>query len=201
MVSDLFAYAANIIEDAIALLAKKPDVTNALAAVASAVTAVLALTMSLVAVVVSCLTLMYQRRHNVLSVKPIPAVTYADLEESIRVKLRNHGSGPLLVKCVKVSNGNQTRDAVVEWMPRLPKEVSWTFFAGVIADRSLLPGSEIVLLELDGDPKTELFRAGRDATRDALAPLTVRVDYTDIYDSHFEPYVQDLAWFGRIKGG
>ena len=78
-------------------LAKDPNSTNALATVASATIAVAALFVSAVSLFVAYRTLRHQRRHNVLSVKPIPTVMAADHEDSLRVKLRNHGSGPLIV--------------------------------------------------------------------------------------------------------
>jgi len=59
------------------------------------------------------------------------------------------------------------------------------------------PGSEIVLIEFAGDPANPVFAKARDRIRAALARLTVIVQYTDIYDSHFTAYVKELSWFGR----
>jgi len=56
------------------LLAKDPNTTSAMAAVASAITACLAVMVSTIAVYLSYITLKDQRRHNILSVKPIASV-------------------------------------------------------------------------------------------------------------------------------
>ena len=187
--------------DLVALLAKDPNTTSAVATVASAIAAAFAVVVSVIAVYVSCVTLKHQRRHNELSVRPIPIVTVADFEDSIRVKVRNHGSGPMLIKKVSVSADDQVKHALTEWMPDLPKGMFWTNFVGPVTDRSLLPGGELVLLELSGDDAENLFCAARDATRKALAPLTVTVEYTDIYESDFKPYAKDLSWFARHNVG
>ncbi len=82
-------------------------------------------------------------------------------------------------------------------MPELPDDLLWTFFAGPVKNRSLLPGREIVLLELTTDTIDATFAKARDSVRLALSPLTVVVEYTDIYGSDFGPHPQDLSWFGR----
>ncbi len=142
-------------------------------------------------------TLKHQRRHNVLSVKPIPIVTVADHEDSLRVKLRNHGSGPVIVKELHVTDGSGIKESLIDWMPDLPGQLLWTNFAGPIRNRSVLPGSEIVLLEFTGDSTDRAFTKARDGVRSVLSRLTVVVRYTDIYDSGFDPHAQDLSWFGR----
>ena len=57
------------------LLSNEKDLANAIAAVASALTA-------LIALFVSPWALHIQRRHNVLSIRPIPEVTVADYEDT-----------------------------------------------------------------------------------------------------------------------
>lgn len=84
-------------------------------------------------------------------------------------------------------------------MPALPAGVLWTNFAGPISDRSLLPGSEIILLQLDGEQENGAFAQGRANVRAALAPLQVTVEYTDIYESTFKKYAKELSWFDRHK--
>lgn len=190
-----------MLNELLTLLSKEPNLTNAVAAVASAVAAGLAVVVSAVAVYISYITLKRQNRHNVLSVKPIPIVTVADFEDSIRIKVRNHGSGPMIVKRVHVGDGKSTKESLIEWMPNLPPGLLWSNFVGPVSDRSFLSGSEIVLIELSGDHKDEVFRAARDAIRSALERLTVIVEYTDIYDSNFKPCTKKLTWFGSTTLG
>lgn len=190
-----------MLNELLAVLARDPNATNAVAAAASAISAALAVVMSALALYVSYITLKHQQKHNVLSVRPIPIVTVADFEGSIRVKVRNHGSGPLLIKRVQVRDDTNMKESLVEWMPELPSGLHWANFVGPVFDRSVLPGSEIMLIELNGEFEDLTFRSACGAIRDALAPLTVLVEYTDIYESTFKHYVKDLSWFGRHRVG
>ncbi len=70
-------------------------------------------------------------------------------------------------------------------------------FAGNTAGRALSPGSEIILLELAEHEGEFGFAACRDLVRAALAPLTVNVEYTDVYNTTMPPLRKPLAWFGR----
>ncbi len=178
-------------------LARDPNLTNALATVATAILAAAAVVISAVSLFVAHATLRHQRRHNVLSVKPIPIVTVADHEDSLRIKIRNHGSGPLIVRDLHVTDGSGIKESLIDWMPDLPDPLLWTNFAGPMKNRSLLPGSEVVLLEFTGDPTDQAFTNARDRVRSVLNRLTVVVQYTDIYDSRFGSHTQDLSWFGR----
>ncbi len=188
-----------MLDELLAQLAKDPNATGALAAAASAVAAAVAVIVSGLAVWVSYVTLKHQQQHNILSVRPIPIVTVGDFENSIRVKVRNHGSGPMVLRHIWVNDGTGLKDSLVECMPDLPKGVLWANFVGPVTDRSLLPGSEIVLLQLDGIPNNEVFKQARAMVREALVPLAVVVDYTDIYESVFRHYTKKLDWFGRHK--
>ncbi|WP_312772604.1 hypothetical protein [Pseudoxanthomonas mexicana] len=178
------------------LLKQDTNAANAIAAMASAIAALLALFVSFVSLVVSVAALRHQRRHNVLSVKPFPEVTVADFEDALRVKIRNHGSGPLVLKSLRVKSGPETCRTLIDCLPELPGR-HWTNFAGVVDGRSLLPGSEIMLVELVECDGELLFSSSRDLARRALSLLTVQIEYTDAYGSKFKPYTKSLDWFGR----
>lgn len=190
-----------MLDELLRVLAKDPNLTNAVATVVTAVVALAALFVSAVSLFVGWTTLRHQRTHNVLSVRPIPTVTTADHEDFLRIRLRNHGSGPLIVTDRSVSNRNHVEKTLIEWMPDLPDDLLWANFAGRIKNRSLLPGGEITLLELNGDFRNAAVVAARNSVRTALSRLTVTIRYTDIYNSQFASHSQDLAWFGRQDSG
>jgi hypothetical protein len=184
-------------ETLVALLNSDANAANAFAAMLSAVAALLAVLVSGISVIVAVRALVHQRKHNVLSVSPLPEVTVADYENSLRVKLRNNGTGPLLVKAVTIRGGTQESEKLIDCMPVLPTARPWTHFSGSLVGRSLQPGTFIPLLELTRSPGEERFDECRDIVRSALAPLSVHVVYTDVYGSEFLPYVKELSWFGR----
>ncbi|MDR3415736.1 MAG: hypothetical protein P4L83_06080 [Nevskia sp.] len=183
----------------ISLLKSDLNAANAFGALASAAAAFLALVVSAISVGISIWAMRLQRQHNELSVRPLAEVTVADYENSLRVKLRNNGTGPMIVTGIEVSDGHSAKACVVEWMPSLPKGRPWTTFSHDLKDRTLQPGSAIVLLELTEHQGEQDFASCRDLIRAALAPLTITVDYTDIYNKAMPKRIKALSWFGRRK--
>ncbi len=181
----------------IVLLKSDANAANAFGALASAAAAFLALFVSCVSVWISISTSRSQRRHNELSVRPLAEVTVADYEDSLRVKLRNNGSGPMIVLAVTVSDGANSHESLVEWMPALPQGRPWNTFTHALRRRTLQAGAEIILLELTEHEDEANFSVCRDQVRAALAQLTVNVEYTDIYNSVMQPCRKSLSWFGR----
>jgi len=170
---------------------------NVFAAIASAVAAALAFLSSCVAGYISYSSLRHQRKHDALSVRPLPEINFADYETQLRVKLRNNGAGPLLVIRLVVGDGKEIRGQLLDWMPDLPDGVTYASFSGVVDGRSIAPGNSIVLLDFVGDDQDTTFTTLRDELRAALAALTVNVEYTDVYDTVLSPHRKSLAWFGR----
>lgn len=181
----------------IALLQSDSDAANAFGALASAAAAFLALLVSAVSVYISVRATQSQRRHNELSVRPLAEITVADYETSLRVKLRNHGTGPMVVTSISVSNGSCARKALIDWMPSLANDRHWTNFTGEVCDRTVPPGGELVLLDLTEDEGELDFAQHRNPVRAALAPLVLTVEYTNIYNTVMPPRQKPLAWFGR----
>lgn len=178
------------------LLERNLTLTSAISAVASAVAAVIAVLVSISAVRISAKSAKQQMVHNELSVRPIPEVTVGDYENSLRVKLRNHGAGPLRINSLIAVFIDTERKTLVECMPDL-KDRHWTNFSGVVDGRTLLPGDEIVLIELTAEQGEVDFRVSRDSARNSLSNVQITVNYSDIYGSKFENYKKSLSWFGR----
>lgn len=103
----------------------------------------------------------------------------------------------MIVIAVTVSDGKNAKLSLLDWMPELPDDHGWTNFSDDLSGRTLSPGSEIVLLELTEYEGEEDFAKYRDLVRPALAPLTVNVEFTDIYNTVMPPTKKRLSWFGR----
>jgi hypothetical protein len=180
-----------------AFLKADANVANAFGAIASAVAAFLALFLSFFSICISLSTARSQRHHNELSLRPLAEITLADYENSLRVKLRNNGSGPMIVLALTVTDGSNAHSSLIEWMPNLPSGRPWTNFSHALQRRTLQVGGEIILLELS-EYKNEInFSACRDSVRAALVPLTINVEYTDVYNTTMRPCQKSLSWFGR----
>lgn len=184
-------------DELIHLLKTNDGAANAFGALASAAAALLALVVSVISVVISVLTSRAQQAHNALSVRPLAEVTVGDYENSVRVKLLNNGTGPMILKAITVSDGSSAKLSLIDWMPSLPGDRSWTNFAANFHSRTLAAGAVLTLLELTESEDEEDFEQCRDLTRDALAPLTVNVEYTDIYGRTMPPVRKGMDWFAR----
>jgi hypothetical protein len=180
---------------AIAWLTDNPEQANAIGALAGAAAALLALVVSAISIVVSVLTARSQTRHNELTVRPLADVTVANYENSLRVRIWNNGTGPLIFKAVTVSDGQAALPSLIDWMPPLPRERLWTNYSKNFLDRSLSAGQYVTLLELTEYEGEFNFNESRDVVRAALAPLTVNVEYTDIYGKTMPPKMMRLDWF------
>ena len=185
-----------IFQEIFDFLKDEANTANAIAAISSAIAAVLALLVSAISVFISVRTLKHQREHNILSVKPLPEITVADYENSLRVKIRNNGSGPMIIQSLSVTDGKKQYDSIIDCMPELTERY-WTHFSHALRDRTIFPGGEIVLLELTEEPDELGFSRSRELVRHALAPLHVSVKYTDVYKTAFASYTKALDWFGR----
>jgi hypothetical protein len=185
------------IAQACSALLAKPETVNAVAAIASVLVAAIALFVAALSVYVAYRTLKMQQLHNVLSVRPLPHIAVADYENRLFVKLRNNGSGPLIVKNLEINGGASPYGSLVECMPALPAGIDWSTFVGALDMRSIAAGGELTLIELEGDDSNRRFVDARDKTRAALSKLSVGVHFTDIYQSSEAPYTKSLEWFGR----
>lgn len=177
-------------------LEENQNIASAASALTSAAAAVFALLLSFLAMRVAINSAKQQRIHNTLTVSPIPEVTVADYENSLRVKLQNHGSGPLLIKSFIATFHGNSCNSLIDCMPNL-RDRNWTNFAGAIDGRALLPGNEIVLIELTAHPREVDFSINRDLARLSLSETEIVIQYSDIYGSNFSAYKKALSWFGR----
>jgi hypothetical protein len=176
-------------QDLIEFLDTHTDKANAIATIASATAALLAL-------FVSIYTIMMQQRHNRLSVMPAPEITVGDYENSLMVKIRNNGSGPLRIIDVEITEGHSESSALFRHMPSISRP--WNDFTGDIAGRTVFPNDHIVLIELTQYKNEIDFAEMRDKVRLALSKLSLSIRYTDIYKSKFPTCNRKLDWFGNL---
>jgi len=178
-------------------LSENTDQANAVAAIANTIIAALALVVAVASIVFAAKGLRTQRQHNKLSVRPLPFIACADYEDHLRVKVRNDGTGPLIVRSVDaLLEGVKQHDELVSYMPELPPGLSWcNFSSGVV--RSIPAGGELILLELKLDLTKQHHTHFRDLCRGVLQKITIVVNYSDVYEDNFDPVTRDLNWFGR----
>ena len=180
------------------ILSQPSDAIGSVAAIANVVIAAAALIVAVISIRFTNAGIKSQSEHNVLSVRPIPFIALADFENHIRVRIRNDGTGPMIVRKVNVGEIGKAplHEEIVAYMPVLPANMSWAnFSSGEVG--SVPVGGEVILLELLIDDADPLQAAARDGCRKALSALEISVAYTDIYNTEFPTKGRLLDWFGR----
>jgi hypothetical protein len=181
--------------DLLTYLTDNANTANAVAAVANVIIATVAVLIATLSIMVSWKALGHQVRHNKLSARPIPFLSLANYQDRLRVRIVNDGIGPLIIKRLTISDGDRSETDLISWMPALPAGRSWSTFMSRLENRSILPGTDLILLQLDGDVADETFAKFRDETRRVLQRLEGTIEYTDIYGDDFAPYLRKMDWF------
>lgn len=130
--------------------------------------------------------------------RPLAEITLGDYENSIEVKLKNCGLGPLKISNISILKDNIIRTAtLIEFMPKPPHDIVWTDFLlqnrGVIVAKD----SEINLLLLIGKVDNINFENYKSLVRSTLKDLSIMISYQDIYGREMKPITRELRLFGR----
>lgn len=189
------------VDSLFAILVAKPDLANAVAALGSAVLAAVACLISVISLHVAYRTAKHQEKHDRMSVRPLPYIAVGDYENRIYVKLQNNGVGPLIIKRVTIDGATEPNKPLIYAMPELPAKCAWTNFVEEVSGRSVPPGGEVFLIDLEESSSASraYFILARDKVRLALGALTVKVEHTDVYDTHLPAEARKLDWFHRHR--
>lgn len=177
------------------------ELLNSNSALTTAWTAIAALFVSFLSIVLTTLSLWMQRTHDRKSVLPIGNFVIGDYEHDVLVRLRNDGNGPLIIENVTVFNTEKPSDSkssIIDFMPDLPGKCMWETFVGDITGHVLSPQNELTLIELKGDPAHKVFQAAKKIVRQALSTLSVEITYRNIYDDRIPKITRRLDWFSRF---
>ena len=153
-----------------------------------------------------------QRAH-----RPLGFINASDFENEIAVSLKNSGLGPLLITNFKAINSRgEIENSVIDWMPVLPKNITWGNFFGNPIGYVIEVGSEVELIKIgteninyDGNEvaatmsqnekfNINAFSETRDDIRKALSDLTIELEYEDIYGNKMPIVSRKLDWFKRF---
>ena len=180
---------ASVRDDVIAFLTQRPD--RVLLPVWEWIEKHPEATVAVLAFLVALGTTWAQRKHNQLSVRPLLDIAIGNYELNLFVSLVNNGTGPLILKSIRVIGAPDPMKPLIDAMPDLPPYnlIALRYFASDPNGRSIrAAGGEIILLRLrytGGKEFQNRFDTPREKIRGALGPLTLRVEYTDIYKKRF----------------
>lgn len=163
-------------------------------------TAIAAVVVSAISVILGVRASIKQMEHNRNSVRPVAAIRLGDYEHKLCVKFVNIGLGPLIVDELKVtSSSGDSWSALIEAMPVLPDDITWTNFASDLDGQPIGAGEErfLIQLEFEEDDLPNYVKVALEEVRRALMDLTVHIRYEDIYGVEMPLCERDLEWFGR----
>ena len=180
-------------------LSKNSDAANAIAAIASAIMAAAAVVLSVVSIWISRSSLNSQQEHNKISVRPLAYVVVGDYENHQFVKIRNNGTGPLIIRKIDIIGAQNPSMPLINAMPELHSGVSWENFVEDCIGRSIPVGGELELISLNAECSTSEsnYVLSRSNVRQALGKLEIHVEYTDIYESRLPVARRNLNFFHR----
>ena len=129
------------------------------------------------------------RKHNRLSVKPLPDIHTQNFENKIAVLLENNGTGPLIIKSFRAIVGNDYKSNINDWMPQLPPDCYWSTWLRNFENSAVKPFESKNLLEFRLDERDALQVEYRDKIRETLSKIIIEMEYSDIYDTkmYFTP--------------
>ena len=159
----------------------------------------LELLLGLVAIALAAYTALLQRRHNFLSLKPIGQIKFHDYENRVAVRISNAGVGPLVIRKFEATDGSREFENLISAMPDLGPELAWETYFEELVSVAILPGEEIVVIALEGEPDDKKYQRARSVVRTRLSQLTATVYFEDAYGRRMKPVTRPLAWFGRSK--
>ncbi len=141
---------------------------------------------SLSAVIVSAYTVFSQRRHNHLTVKPLPTFSNLLTETEYKLVLRNNGMGPMVIQSLEKHIGDVVRHRLeAEDIPDVtcnPHLVDIRYNEGAC----ISPGDENLITKLTfatGDQ--EVTPEEREAMLAALETMVAKLSYTDVYGNSY----------------
>jgi len=140
-----------------------------------------------------------QMQHSRLAARPIGQFSIGDYEDRLHVTLSNKGLGPLFVeKIVFETDGKRhTNLPLVELMPDLPSNMSWTDFSTLRGGSVVSSQSEKVLLDLRIDEQDMIEVEAANKVRRSLGCIKAVCSYKDAYDKTLPEIEQNLEWFHR----
>ena len=139
---------------------------------------------AILAVVLTTISLYFYRKHNILSVKPIPSLQYYIGEKEINIELCNEGLGPMIVDKMLICSSNDQKSSVGAFSFECWNAGSESIIRS--GDKVLLFDLKLIkrLSELDKITMMDLV-----TLVEILNNLTMDLQYHDIYDKKHPKYI------------
>jgi hypothetical protein len=116
----------------------------------------------------------------------------------LKIELVNEGVGPAIIKKIVVGkNEHEKKDNLYSWMPKLPDGIHYKNYLTRESDLAMLSGKNIEMLFIQLEPEIEIQRNYIEKMRGTLRHLSIKIEYTDVYNSDFPTYSKKLDLYAR----
>ena len=137
---------------------------------------------------------LHQQKHNQLSVKPLAEFLIGDYEDVIFIKIKNQGTGPLIVKEFLTHDASNSYDRIMDAISKIKLNLLWERFTDNIDGRIIAVDKELILLQASFDLTEKNLRQ---TLRSELSMLELNLTYNDIYGLEQPKLIKKLDWFSR----
>jgi hypothetical protein len=152
---------------------------------------ILAIIISILALLATFYQLYLQRMHNEKSLKPLGQIDLPDYKKQVAVHIRNNGLGPLILDRLTFIKDGQQHPSIDDCL-HLDSKSYMRMAVSDTMKRVVLPNTHLVVFETQfEDHESEIEQA-----RKQLASITLKVEARDIYDNKII-LERDLQWFAR----
>jgi len=153
----------------------------------------LSLFLSILALLATFYQLYLQRVHNQKSLKPLGQIVLEDQRKTLAVHLRNNGLGPLIIDKLTCRKDGVTYDSLDACLSLPPRSYMHTPTNDSVR-RVVLPNASLSVFDMRFDEHEDASLI--EQARIQLAPITVQVEFRDIYDNQVT-VGRDCQWFAR----
>ncbi len=153
----------------------------------------MAIIISVLALLSTFYQLYLQRVHNAKSLKPLGQIDLRDRNRQVAVWIANNGMGPMIIDRITFFKEGKSYTNIEECL-QLEARAYRRIPISELVKKVVLPNAsfEVFAAELEAhEGETEMANV-----RKQLTPITLEVDYRDIYENKFT-LERNLDWFSR----
>lgn len=133
-----------------------------------------------------------QRVHNAKSLKPLGQIDTGDFKNLMYVYIQNNGVGPMIIDKLTFTKNGKQFTSIGECLDLDPKSY-WHILINDTVQKVILPNGHFKVFEKNVENCTDIEI---EDIRKQLTPITLKVNFRDIYDNKFS-LERNLDWFSR----
>lgn len=150
-------------------------------------------------IIVSFAIILYSQRNiekQEMLQRPLAFIRPIDLENNLEIVLQNKGIGPLIVVNYRIINTNTGDESKSIYDCLVGLSGTFDFYTGNMDGLVITANDEKQLFQLTD--KQDDFLERRTKVRELFKDLSIRIEYTDIYNKPMPTYIRNLEWYGRL---